>query len=506
MKDDFIMAADTNPTIGFDNLVGSNVEFQFSLSSEFRNASDLSWVYSTQNNQFSITGSSGSYNIPISESFPLGSIIHYRVRSMDNNSSISDWSEGHMLLPDYNTVNNNDGTATINLGQNDFNLLNYDLFEDTYVDSGAIQGHGDDQYLYVSNDVSQNKISLLKVNFNLLGIHTNATILSASLDLERQTVSTPGPMLSLHPIDHTIWLDSEATWNYGRIGQSWTDGGLNQIQSSEVSNIDSNSISDLFNLDVQNSIQKLLDDSSSEPLSYALTGFLPGQSSSQLEEIKFASSEFQGASGNGPKISLTYAWTANQSIPDVEMNFPVNTEPVWDINNDNLSGDITPELEWESSDATFRDYILQVSNDELFRDIILDLDSRTLSLTSYTSLQNYTFTAANQLSKGEIYHWRIKHIDSDGRIGDWNTSSFFISTLESEWLGGDMFRFTINNSLDPGANLIPGYKFSSISSNSPNTNSYGYPYMYVSDTMSLGKYNALLGLNLQSYLYLQVML
>ena len=500
MKDDFIMAADTNPTIGFDNLVGSNVEFQFSLSSEFRNASDLSWVYSTQNNQFSITGSSGSYNIPISESFPLGSIIHYRVRSMDNNSSISDWSEGHMLLPDYNTVNNNDGTATINLGQNDFNLLNYDLFEDTYVDSGAIQGHGDDQYLYVSNDVSQNKISLLKVNFNLLGIHTNATILSASLDLERQTVSTPGPMLSLHPIDHTIWLDSEATWNYGRIGQSWTDGGLNQIQSSEVSNIDSNSISDTFNLDVQNSIQKLLDDSSSEPLSYALTGFLPGQSSSQLEEIKFASSEFQGASGNGPKISLTYAWTANQSIPDVEMNFPVNTEPVWDINNDNLSGDITPELEWESSDATFRDYILQVSNDELFRDIILDLDSRTLSLTSYTSLQNYTFTAANQLSKGEIYHWRIKHIDSDGRIGDWNTSSFFISTLESEWLGGDMFRFTINNSLDPGANLIPGYKFSSISSNSPNTNSYGYPYMYVSDTMSLGKYNALLGLNLQSYL------
>ena len=90
------------------------------------------------------------------------------IRSIDNTSKISDWSEGHMLLPDYNTVNNNDGTATINLGQNDFNLLNYDLFEDTYVDSGAIQGHGDDQYLYVSNDVSQNKISLLKVNFNLL--------------------------------------------------------------------------------------------------------------------------------------------------------------------------------------------------------------------------------------------------------------------------------------------------------------------------------------------------
>ena len=108
-------------------------------------------------------------------------------------------------------------------------------------------------------------------------------------------------------------------------------------------------------------------------------------------------------------------------------------------------------------------------------------------------MQNYTFTSSNQLSKGDIYHWRIKHIDGDGRIGDWNASSLFISTLESEWLGGDMFRFTINNSVDSNVNSIPGYKFSSISSNSPNTNSYGYPNMYVSDTMSLGKYNALFG-------------
>ena len=69
--------------------------------------------------------------------------------------------------------------------------------------------------------------------------------------MERQTVSTPGPMLSLHPIDHTMWLESEATWNYGRIGQPWSDGGLNQIQSSEVSNIDSNSVSSTFNIDIQ---------------------------------------------------------------------------------------------------------------------------------------------------------------------------------------------------------------------------------------------------------------
>ena len=500
MKDDFIMAADTNPTISFENLVGSDVELQFSLSSEFRNLSDLLWIYSTQNNQFTTSGANGSYNIPLSESFPLGSTIHYRIRSIDNTSKISDWSEGHMLLPDYNTVNNNDGTATINLGQNDFNLLGYELIEDTYVDSASIQGHGDDQYLYVSNDVSQNKISLLKINFNLLGIHSNATILTASLDLERQTVSTTGPMLSLHPIEYSLWAESEATWNYGKIGQQWTNGGLEHIQSSEQSNINSNSVSDKFNFNIQNSLQKHLDGSSNNPLSYALTGFLPEDSPpSQLEEIKFASSEFQGASGTEPKFRLTYSWTTNQSIPYAEMNYPINTEPVWEINNDNLTGDVTPELEWQSSDGTFRDYILQISNDELFRDVFLDLDSRFQSLTSFSSLQNYTLSVSNQLSKGEIYHWRIKQIDGDGRIGDWNASSFFISTLESEWLGGDIFRFVINNSLDSNAESIPGFKFSSITSNSPNSNSYGYPYIYVSDTMSLGTYNAVLGLNLQSY-------
>ncbi|DAC53108.1 MAG TPA: DNRLRE domain-containing protein, partial [Candidatus Poseidoniaceae archaeon] len=501
MKNDFIMAADINPRISFDNLVGTDVEFQFSLSSDFRNITDLTWIYSTLSNQFTTSGAAGYYNIPNSESFPLGSIIHHRIRSIDNTSKISDWSEGYFLLPDYNTVNNSDGTATITLGQNDFNLMGTDFIEDTYIDTSAIQGHGEEQYLYVSNDVNDNKISLLKINFNMLGIHSNATIVSASLELDRQTVTSQGPTLSLHPIEHSLWSESEATWNYGKIGQQWANGGLNQIGSSEQSNIDSNSASNTFDFDIQNSLQKHLDESSNVPLSYVLTGFLPDDSPpSQLEEIKFASSEFQGVSGNTPSVSLTYSWTANQSIPDVELISPINTEPVWEIENDNLSGDTTPELEWQSSDGVFMDYFLQVSNDPLFRDVILDLDSRDLSLTSLTALQNYTFTSSNQLSKGDIYHWRIKQVDGDGRIGDWNASSLFISTLESEWLGGNMFRFILNNSVDSNVNSIPGFKFSSIASNSPTTNSYGYSNIFIADTMSLGKYNALLGLNLQSYL------
>ena len=189
-----------------------------------------------------------------------------------------------------------------------------------------------------------------------------------------------------------------------------------------------------------------------------LTGVgVQGQSNPTLtEEIKFAATEYQGAVDLGPKVNITYSWTSNQSIPDVLMNYPINSQPVWEITNNNLSGDLTPTLEWNSSDGNFRNYILQVSNDPIFRDVILQIDSRGQNLPSITALQSYTFSSSNQLSEGSIYHWRIKQSDGDGRLGAWNYSSFFISSLESEWIGGDNFKFTINNSLDPSISSIPG--------------------------------------------------
>ena len=190
MSNDFIMTADIDPIIRYTNLVGSGVDFQFSLSNDFRNVLDLNWSYSTTSNQFTTIGLDGFFDIPNSEAFPTGSTIHYRIRSIDSTSKLSDWSNGYFLLPDYNVTNNNDGTATIMLGQSDLNLLNYRLIEDTYIDSSNIQSHGSDQFLFVSNSANSNQVSLLKVNLNLLGIHSNATILSANLDLTRQTVTS----------------------------------------------------------------------------------------------------------------------------------------------------------------------------------------------------------------------------------------------------------------------------------------------------------------------------
>ncbi|MGB0266092.1 MAG: DNRLRE domain-containing protein, partial [Candidatus Poseidoniaceae archaeon] len=495
MKSDFILAADTNPRISFNNLNGSGAQFQFSQSSDFRNYTDLHWLYSTTDNQFLVTGTSGYYDMPTSESFPLGSAIYYRVRSIDNTSKLSEWTDGHFLLPEYNVVNNNDGTATISLNQSEFNLSGHKLIEDTYIDSAATQAQGQAAYLFVSNDANQNKLSLLKLNLNLLGIHANATINSGSLDLHRITVTSNGPTISLHPLEHSLWFEDEATWNYGRVGQLWNNGGLEEIGASEVTNIDSNAASDSFSFDIQNSVQEHVETFDPSPLSYSLTGTVPGDSNpSLLEEIKFASSDHLGTDGNGPRLNITYSWTNNQTSPDVEIISPIDSEPVWDVVDDNITGDTTPTLEWQSSNGNIMQYILQLSSDEYFRNILLDYDSRNNIPTTGLISENYTFSTADQLGKGQPYYWRVKLIDSDDRAGVWQYSSFFISTLESEWLGGDMFRFVINNSIDQDIESAPGFRYSSISGNSPNSNSYGYPYLYVANS-----YNALLGIGLQNY-------
>ena len=83
------------------------------------------------------------------------------------------------------------------------------------------------------------------------------------------------------------------------------------------------------------------------------------------------------------------------------MNRPIDKSPVWEIINDNLSGDTTPVLDWQSADGNFRDYKLQVSEDHLFRNLLIDFDSRVQGASSSSSNQNFSFSTSNQLSEGK---------------------------------------------------------------------------------------------------------
>ena len=135
MSNNFILAAETLPTLSYNSLVGEGVEFQLSLSEDFRNVEDLDWVYSTMNDPFATTSTTGSYTIPAADELTNGTIVNYRYRAIDNTSKLSDWALGDFLLPGLDVVDNRDGTATMVLYANDLNLSGYTLIEDAVVNS-----------------------------------------------------------------------------------------------------------------------------------------------------------------------------------------------------------------------------------------------------------------------------------------------------------------------------------------------------------------------------------
>ena len=63
MTGDFILMAEKNPTLSYNSLVGSGVEFQLSLDSTFKSNEDLTWHYSTMSNSFATTSSSGTLHV-----------------------------------------------------------------------------------------------------------------------------------------------------------------------------------------------------------------------------------------------------------------------------------------------------------------------------------------------------------------------------------------------------------------------------------------------------------
>ena len=476
MTDDFIPQPDIHPVITYDSLNGSGVEFQFSLAEDFRAPIGDYWIYSTMTNSFTVSGSSGEYDIPSSQAFGIGETVHYRYRTIDSTAKISQWTSGSFLLPGYSVTNNNDGTATLNISNNDLNLDGYELIENTYVTSSNPTQQANSPFLILENDPSHQTIVHLGLNLHLLGLPSNLTILDASVELTRiGTIGSP-MMLSMHEYNGDDWLEDEATWNYGRVGNTWSNGGLDAINSAEDTDINSLQFSDTFAISVHDSAQQQIGESVSSRVNYVLTGMLPGeQNPAQLDGIIFAADIGPDVT-SWPTLNLTYSLPVNTSTAEAKLLNPINGQTTWNVTGSNLSGNTTPIMTWETSDNTQKHSIIQVSTDEFFRHKILEYDSKAANDIPGTS-DSLTIQATDSLTTGNMYYWRVKHVDNDGRGGLWNETSFFVTSVSSQWLGGDVYKLSINNSVDQGFADIPNFPFSTISSNSPNVNSYGYPFL-----------------------------
>ena len=500
MSPNFILEPETNPTMTYENLNGTGVEFQFSLNEDFRGVNDLDWHYSSMSNIFVGNSTHGSFTIPTSESISLGGYVYYRYRSLDSTSMTSEWSEGNFILPNLQTVNNNDGTATLILGSDVLDIPGFKLIEDVEVNSVSTSTNlGSNNLATISSSSVSESFLHTRINLDKIGLHTNSTILDADLVYTRSSSFGNPMMLSFHSFLDNTWTESQATWKDINSFEQWSlsDGGLGSLGTSQMTNINSNQVDSRFMFSFKNLLQSRIDVGINEPVELSIVGRTPGENhSTGLNNIRFHTSETVSNS-NEPKVKITYAWTSNSSIDVPELLYPLDGQAVWNKSGHNFSGNTTPILEWNASSTLGYNYIFEVSSDKYFRDIITDFDTGQVS--SPSSFYDFSLGTNIPLDKGKLYHWRMVNYDNDFRFGAFSESSFLVSSLNSTWLGGDNYQMTLSLGSESNEESIPNCQDSSLVSYAPNFNDFGSPYIQVQDDSSIGQIVSTFQCDLSNY-------
>ena len=499
MSNSFILSAETNPTLSYNNLNGSQVEFQLSLGDDFRNNSDLDWIYSTLNDPFTTTSNSGSFTIPQSDSIQNGSIVHYRSRSLDSSGMISNWSAGYFLLPSLDVIDNNDGTATISAYSDDLNLDGLKLIEDVTVDSSMPNiEYGSDALITVQSDSMSESITHTRINSQYLGLNSDMAILDADIEFKRVISPTVNSMLSLHNNDAIGWEENDANWRFYTTVDEWNDGGIDSVGAASNTILMAGQASQRFSFSIEDVIQSSLDESSQSGLEFTLLSRLGDESFSTNNAISFGSTESATLSSQ-PKLEITYMLSQNSIVPSPELLTPVDGGPVWNLTGDNISANTLPSMTWNSSLSSPYGMLFQLSEDKYFRNLLFNNDSRVANPIQSSS-GNFAIPHDMPLDTGKMYFWRMSNFDSDNRLSDWVYSSFLVSSLSSNWLGGDRYEMSLELGTESQEQFYPNCYESSISSTFTSFNNYGSSTIIVSDDQTQGIATSLLQCDVSNYL------
>ncbi len=448
ISDDFLIQSELNPTISYSNLTGSNVDFQFSTSPNFYDSNSNLWTYSTSSDPFVQNSTAGEYKIPLSDSFSVNSSIHYRYRSIGASFLAGNWTESYFILPDYQTIDNGDGTATINLTNDMFDFAGVNLIEDGSVKEGLYVPQGLANNTSVSTGQSYS-MSHYRIFTDFIGLSSNATIIDADLNLSIQNSSVNNLNLSLHETIGSEWNESQATWSLANQFKVWTNGGTDYLSYSLDQNISISNSETSKEFDISTNLQNRKNSLTAGALNLALIAGVYGDSYSLNSEfIEFYSKDSQI---NQPLISITYSWTNNSTIMQPVLTSPIDGKAVWLVNGHNITGNTRPDFNWDNNSNLDYSMYFELSNDSLFRNIIyssldinnsIDFDDGILSIP-YKS---------NPLDNGTIYYWRMQSIDGDLKKSSFSYSSFLISSLSSQWLGNDTYKLEIYSGAEEHAN------------------------------------------------------
>ena len=499
MESDFLLKPVTTPRLSYANNSGQDVEIQLSNSEDWRSETDEDWHFSTLWDTFASTGTTGAFDVPSSLALVNGTTMQMRIRAVDSNGQWGSWDTTSFMLPTLNVVDNGDGTATITLEPADTGLED-DFFQDSYVsETSKTITYGDDATLVSSMTSSKERLIHLRTSLNQLGLHDNLTIVDADLKLTRSSYSG-NPVISLHGMEESgLWVEDDMTWNQMAVnGVQWYDGGRSN-GTATVALADGNQTSDSFTFELDHAVQNYLDNGDESPLDMMLAVRGKFESFTNGEGVVFHSAE-SVISTDAPSFSITYEWGSGSAPAPVSLTAPDEALAVWNQTGHNLSGNTQPSLNW-TAPTTSDDIIFELATDEDFRLRELRIDTRTDNDFS-PSDGILNMTGVRTLEVGNMYFWRMATVDSDDHYGEWISSSFFVSALESTWLGGDRYEFRLKHGNGSNDNQYPECMDTYIDSSATTDNFDGDSEMTIDyNTFNGGtEITALLGCNLVSNL------
>ena len=445
----FLLTADTTPTLGWTGLNGTGVEIQISKSSNFRDFDDEDWHFTSWSTSgFSMSGANGTYTIPSGSSLDMGMPAYWRIRASKTNQ-LSDWQMGHFIVPFINATNNGNSTATFELYRDSL-AVDSGTIHDAWLLSGSPNlagGATDNMWVGNSNNTSRDDMAvMLHVDLDQTGLHSNATILSAYMNL-RRTDRQGDAWISIHQYEQTNWSEDDATWNNATANQNWDAGQLLKGMGHSLDVQNGNKSGPTFSFDVTSSVQEYLrgvyQGNTDDGISYLLQS-----AGANNEWARFAGSE-EPAMTYRPKMVITYAWGDGQGPTDtVTVQSPLDGQGVWSIvNNNNLTADLTPTLNWSSTGHTTDDVRIEFAGNKDFTEgPLYRIDSRDSNSGINKSTGTFDVPSTWGVDYGEDYYWRVRWVD-DGDWGDFDsTRGFFVSSINSTWVSNNTWEFRLRHS------------------------------------------------------------
>ena len=503
----FVLTAETNPEITWDSFTGTDAQVQLSLSPQFKDENDDTWYYNSDDNSsmFTINTNSGSITIPTQDSLSNGTTIHYRIRSVDSTDTIGDWEIGYFHLP-YHDVTISDGYGQISIDFDDLSLSE-NTIEDTFVDSSSAARNtnmGSSENITVGSSSNSNQYGLMRINMDDIGLHSNSSIISANLVMSRSAY-TGSADVSLHIMSGENWEESSVTWRKYDGINDWNDGG--RLPSMSIGDFTGDQSSATIDVNITAALQYWNDQSnsatqtttlSSKALDLMMVASTWGQEVSTSQFVNLCSSEANSC--NKPKLEITYDWGSN-GPPTIPTHLsPLDGHPVWNLSGHNLSANTMPTLSWDGTINWAGDMLMEVSTDQEYRDIIHSFNTATSSEFNETD-GNWSISSSDSLDEGVMYHWRLAQIDSSSHHHSWwSTSSFLVSSLESEYLQDDDHRLRLSHGNATTAGDAPSCMDTYIDSGTPNSNYNDEEDMQVSYNTFPSETSILIGCDLKSHL------